>query len=96
MATKKAKAKGVPKQNKPPKLPDLEGLKCNVPNICKFLEDLSKWLKWFHGDYTKLRIAVCNVEKEAFASSGINAKPPKFCSGGPGNEPAPPPPPPVW
>ena len=71
--------------------------KCNVPNICAFLEKLSNWLNTqFIPDYTALRIAVCNVEKQAFAGTGNANKPPRFCTGGGGSEPAPPPPPPVW
>ena len=74
-----------------------EDWKCTPPNICKFLDELSRWLHHkFIPDYTALRIAVCNVEKKAFTNTGINASPPKFCIGGPVNEPAPPPPPPVW
>jgi hypothetical protein len=108
MASKKAasKKKASPARKKsgksgtvPVDLPDMlgEDWKCNPPNICKFLEKLSYWLhQKFIPDYTALRIAVCNVEKKAFTNTGINASPPKFCSGGPVNEPAPPPPPPVW
>ena len=104
MASKKAKSakKKTPKPRKPtipmPLPPWTEDdLKCTPPIICKFLDDLSKWLHLkFIPDYTALRIAVCNVEKKAFTNTGTNASPPKFCSGGPVNEPAPPPPPPVW
>lgn len=74
-----------------------EDWRCTPPNICRFLENLSNWLHLqFIPDYTALRIAVCNVEKKAFTNTGINSSPPKFCVGGPSNEPAPPPPPPVW
>ena len=94
MATKKAKAKkkGAPK--KPPVKP--KDPHCNLPYVCYYLEQLSAWMQLFIVDYAALRIAVCNVEKQAFSSSGVNAKPPKFCTGGPGVEPPPPPPPPVW
>ena len=74
-----------------------EDWKCTPPKICEFLEKLSKWLhEEFIPDYKALRIAVCNVEKKAFTNTGLNASPPKFCSGGPVNEPADPPKPPVW
>ncbi len=74
-----------------------DDLKCTPPNICKFLDALSAWLhQKFIPDYTALRIAVCNVEKKAFTNTGINSSPPKFCVGGPANEPADPPKPPVW
>jgi hypothetical protein len=63
--------------------------KCTLPNICQFLEQLSAWLQHLNNDYAALRIAVCNVEKQAFSNTGINAKPPRFCSDAP-NEPAPP------
>ena len=97
MKKSKAKSKSAPKRPpRPPKPPPYEDLKCTPPNICKYLEKLSAWLQWFVADYEKLRVAVCNVEKQAFSSSGINAKPPKFCTGGPAVEPPPPPPPPVW
>ena len=77
----------------PPELKD----KCNPPNICRYLKELDAWLRTkFIPDYTALRIAVCNVEKQAFSNAGVNAKPPKFCTGGPVVEPPPPPPPPVF
>ena len=71
--------------------------KCNLPHICKFLRALSNWLNnQFIPDYTALRIAVCNVEKQAFAGTGNPNKPPRFCTGGAANEPADPPAPPVF
>lgn len=63
--------------------------KCTLPNICQFLDSLGPWLQVLHADYTLLREAVCNVEKQAFSATGIDAKPPRFCEGLP-NEPAPP------
>lgn len=63
--------------------------KCNVPNLCAYFSSLSAWLMVLNVDYTALRIAVCNVEKQAFSGTGVDAKPPRFCSGLP-NEPAPP------
>jgi len=58
-----------------------------------------RWMVCVDGSsyaYKALRVAVCNVEKQAFAGTGNPNRPPRFCSGGPGNEPADPPPPPVW
>ena len=63
--------------------------KCTLPNICTFLDQLSPWLLLLNEDYTALRIAVCNVEKQAFSGTGVDASPPRFCSGV-DNEPAPP------
>jgi hypothetical protein len=63
--------------------------KCNLPNICTFLDQLSPWLQLLNEDYTALRIAVCNVEKQAFSGTGVDARPPRFCSEA-DNAPAPP------
>jgi hypothetical protein len=99
---KKAKKRSIlprrPVQKKPMTPPKYVGdIKCNVPHICEFLLQLSNWLNnQFIPDYTALRIAVCNVEKQAFSGTGNANKPPRFCTGGGGAEPAPPPPPPVW
>lgn len=54
--------------------------KCTLPNICTFLDQLSPWLQLLNEDYTALRIAVCNVEKQAFSGTGVDARPPRFCS----------------
>lgn len=80
------------------KKPPVYGLdECNVPHICEYLEALDKWLhNKFIPDYTALRVAVCNVEDQAFGGGGNPNKPPRFCSGGGTNEPADPPKPPVW
>lgn len=68
---------------------------CKPEDICKFLAELNVWLKWMHQDYTKLRIAVCNVEAKAFDKLGTQAK--RFCkAGGPGGDPLPPTEPPKW
>jgi hypothetical protein len=63
--------------------------RCNLPNICRFLEELSTWLQLLNTDCTALRKAVCNVEKQAFSNTGVNAVPPRFC-GDSTSEPAPP------
>jgi hypothetical protein len=76
--------------------PQFKGV-CNLPRVCRYLDDLNAYLQGdFYQDYKRLRIAVCNVEKQAFSTSGTNAQPPKFCKGGGGNEPADPPEPPDW
>ena len=103
-AKKPVKAMPLMKMRPPPPWP-LFGSDCNVPRICKYIngadgtgttDGLRKWLADFWKDYRALRIAVCNVEKQAFSTSGVNAKPPKFCTGGGGAEPADPPNPPNW
>lgn len=100
--TKQARSGGakrrVMKRKRPLKPPFLivDGKPCTLKDICKFLGALSTYLQAFNVDYTALRIAVCNVEKQAFSGNGNANKPPRFCSGGGGNEPAAPPPPPVW
>jgi hypothetical protein len=99
MTIKKSKGKKKSAPKKPPRMPKppaYEDLKCTPPKICEYLDKLGVWLKWLEADYTKLRVAVCNVEKQAFSQSGTDARPPKFCIGGATNEPLPPPPPPVW
>ena len=68
---------------------------CSPDEICDFLEELSEWLKWFNADYKKLRKAVCNVEKKAWGLGGATTAK-RFCSHGPGDEPADPQRPPVW
>jgi len=110
MAKAKAKAKRAPSKSKavalkmPPVFPPL-GSDCNLKHLCKYIngedgtgntDGLRKFLKDFWADYKALRIAVCNVEKQAFSGNGVNAKPPKFCTGGGGSEPADPPKPPEW
>lgn len=68
---------------------------CTPAEICKFLEELNKWLRFMEVDYEALRIAVCNVEAKAFDNLGTQGK--RFCkAGGPGGDPPPPPAPPKW
>ena len=67
---------------------------CTTADICRYLTALSKWFVWFQHDYTKLRRAVCNVERQAFGGVGDPAL--RFCSNGTGSEPADPTPPPIW
>ena len=85
-AKKKSSAKGKKKAH---------DSKCNDAEICKFLADLSAWLKWFNEDYKKLRKAVCNVERQAFGD-GTALPNLRFCTGGPAAEPNDPTPPPKW
>jgi hypothetical protein len=63
--------------------------KCTLPNICTFLDQLTPWLQLLNEDYTALRNAVCNVEKQAFSGTGVDAMPPRFCSEA-DSQPAPP------
>ncbi|HEY9383310.1 MAG TPA: hypothetical protein VIP80_07320 [Gemmatimonadales bacterium] len=83
------------------------GTDCSLPRVCEYINrpadpvsgtiGLRAWLAWFWADYKALRIAVCNLEKQVFeAGAGTNAKPPKFCRGGGGTEPADPKDPPNW
>ena len=101
--TKKSAAKNKMLSTMPAKLPTGKG--CDLPHICKYIngadgtgttDGLRKFLDDFWADYKALRVAVCNVEKQAFTSNGVNFKPPKFCTGGTGTEPADPPKPPKW
>lgn len=90
MAHKKTARRGKParaRKKQPLARPSVDP-KCNLPNICRYIEELAVWLQHLDADYTALRIAVCNVEKQAFAGSGVDAAPPRFCSGV-GNEPPP-------
>ena len=68
--------------------------KCDLPNVCNFLQSLSDYLQVFNADYKKLRIAVCNIDHEVFGSGGNLTD--RLCTGGTSGEPADPPPPPVW
>lgn len=68
---------------------------CSLDQVCKFLRELSDWLKWFDADYTKLRRAMCNVERKAWGESGSTAAR-RFCTGGGVDEPPAPTRPPVW
>lgn len=68
--------------------------KWDFAELCEFLVELSAWLQWFNKDYTKVRIALCNVERQAFSGTGQQSK--RFCKNGPGQDPPPPPPPPRW
>lgn len=67
---------------------------CTTADICKYLTQLATWLVWFQADYTKLRRAVCNVERRAWGGPGDQSL--RFCSNGTGSEPADPTPPPIW
>jgi len=95
---KKSAKKSAAKKN-PPSKPTYGGKKhpCTLPDVCEYLTELTDYLtNEFLPDYTKLRKAVCNLERVVF-----DQKPPnsalRFCSGtGGGNEPTDPPPPPVW
>lgn len=68
--------------------------RCTSKEICKYLEKLDAWFGIFMADYTKLRIAVCNVETKAWGEAGSVLEK-RFCNGGP-NDPPNPAPPPIW
>ena len=70
---------------------------CTLDEICKYLsKDLADWLKKFNADYTAVRKALCNVERQAFGD-GTGTAAGRFCkNGGPGSEPNNPDPPPIW
>lgn len=89
-ATKRAKApakKGPKKRSPRP---------CVPPEICKYLKELKVWLLWLEQDYTDLRIAMCNVEQQAFTGTGDPTKRFPPCGGGPSGDPVKPPKVPVW
>jgi hypothetical protein len=94
---KSVKKKGAVKKKTASKTGYGKNHPCTLPEVCDFLAELSDYLKnEFLPDYTKLRQAVCNVERVAIdekpSSAGL-----RFCSGtGGGNEPPDPPPPPEW
>jgi hypothetical protein len=68
---------------------------CDITHVCAYLAALDKWLQNdFLPDYTRLRKAVCNVERKAWGTGGTMAL--RFCTGGPAGEPADPTPPPIW
>ena len=67
---------------------------CTTADICNYLKKLAAWLVWFQYDYTRLRRAVCNVERRAWGGPGDPSL--RFCSNGTGSEPADPTPPPIW
>ena len=67
---------------------------CTTADICNYLKKLAAWLVWFQYDYTRLRRAVCNVERRAWGGPGDPSL--RVCSNGTGSEPADPTPPPIW
>jgi hypothetical protein len=103
MAVKKKAAKKTVAKKRPAKkggtrgMPEApEGKPCTPPEICAYLKELSVWLEGFIVDYTRLRRAVCNVEKKAWNISGHTTTD-RFCShGGAGVEPQDPQKPPIW
>lgn len=93
MAAKKSAKKAAKKSGK--KIVTKGGKKkCTTDELCKYLKDLGDWLVWFNGDYKKLRVAMCNVEKQAWGEAGATmAK--RFCAPGP-NDPPDPVKAPIW
>ena len=91
-----AKKKQRPKAGKMVNAPIWQGKRnCTPADVCDYLTELGKWLKWFNADYTKLRVAVCNVEKKAWGETGSTlAK--RFCASGATDVPPAPTPPPIW
>jgi len=71
--------------------------RCTDREICRYLKRLSQWLvRDFLPDYERLRLAVCNVEDQAFNGTGVPADRFPACGGGTGGGPAPVAPPPLW
>lgn len=62
--------------------------------ICLYLKELHLWSEALIADYTKVRIALCNLESEFYDQVGNANK--RFCKGGPGGDPTPPAEPPKW
>jgi hypothetical protein len=85
-----------PKKRKKPPIPrDCKGMEWNFEELCAYLTALQQWTLDIWADYLDVRIALCNVEKQAFFANGKLAK--RFCqSGGPLGDPTPPPKPPKW
>jgi hypothetical protein len=101
-ATKKATKKSSSSAASKTKPPTFGGT-CTPEKACKYLAELNRFFygtkgnPGFMDDYTKLRKAVCNVERQAFGMGGVPDLNLRFCKGGgTGNEPADPVKPPVW
>lgn len=94
MATKKKKASPKAAAKKVAKRK--RARPCVPPEICKYLAELNTYFIKFQADYEALRIAMCNVEQEAFTGTGVAGKRFPKCGGGTGGDPTPPPKPPVW
>lgn len=76
------------------KLQEIIARNCTTADLCTYLRKLAVWFVWFQYDYTRLRRAVCNVERRAWGGPGDPSL--RFCSNGTGSEPADPTPPPIW
>ena len=92
---KTAKKKKGHRAGKMMSAPRYSARSCDIDTVCAYLKDLSEWLEWFEKDYTKLRKAVCNVEKKAWKEAGA-VKHLRFCTGGTADDPPAPMKPPVW
>lgn len=93
-ATVKAKAANVKKRNHKFKKPKTtKGTPERV--MADYIDYLESWLDWFVDDYTRIRRAVCNLDKRIFDNVGFDDKY-RFCNGGPGDDIADPPQPPKW
>ncbi len=70
--------------------------RCTLQDVCRRLDNLREWLdNDFFNDYKALRIAVVNLEQQAFFSTGDLTK--RFDqSGGGTDDLSDPPKPPVW
>ncbi len=96
MPTKpKKRASKTPAKKKPSRKAGSAG--CNLPDVCTYLGGLYNWYNnTFLPDYQLLRVAMCNVEKQAFAGAGNPAKRYPPCGPGPGGDPIVLPGPPHW
>jgi hypothetical protein len=95
---KKVAPKPAPSGGYPGPLPGLGGTThlCDLADICKYMKELDVWLKDFIKDYTNVRKALCNVERQAF-NEGTGTQAGRFCKAGShGSEPAQPTDPPGW
>ncbi|MDZ4674380.1 MAG: hypothetical protein SGI84_07995 [Gemmatimonadota bacterium] len=98
MATKKQVSKKPPTRGKAatprqPKRGD-PSRPCVPEEICAYLKALSKYLRDFNQDYIDLRIAMCNVEEQAFSCNGDTGE--RFGPCRAKDNPKDPPKPPVW
>jgi hypothetical protein len=68
--------------------------KCNMKHLCEYMEELNAYLQKFSAEYNKVRLAVCDLDRQLFGNGVANPR--LFCTGQGAVEPAEPPVAPVW
>jgi hypothetical protein len=69
----------------------------DIQKLCDYLDYLNTWFAWFNDDYTRVRRAVCNLDKKVFVGSGWDTTGKyELCDGGSGDDYTDPPAPPKW